>query len=232
MKKLYYKTLVLVLAAFVLVSCGGAATPTQDVNAVMTAAISTMVSSFFETQTASVPQATPTLVPSLTPIPTATVILPTATFPPPPTAVIIYSTPIVGTIAPTMTLGTPGTIVTATINPSTLGSGCNNLFFIRDVTIPAGTTLKPGENFTKTWKVQNTGTCPWTYQYSLVLVSGEEFGVGPTKLQKVVDVYGWADVSLNMDAPNKEGDYVAYWRMSDGTNPFGATLAVSFKVVK
>jgi hypothetical protein len=232
MKKLIYKMLIGIMASLLLVSCGGSATPTQDVNAVMTAAISTMVASFFETQTASVPLATPTLIPSLTPIPTATIIVPTATFLPPPTAVIIYNTPILGTVAPVITLGTPGTFVTATINPSSLGSGCNNLAFIRDVTIPAGTVLKPGENFTKTWKVQNIGTCPWMYQYRLVIVSGDEFSAGSTKLDKQVTVNDWSEISLNMDAPNKEGNYVAYWRLSDGTNAFGATLVVSFQVVK
>jgi hypothetical protein len=232
MQKISYKILVLVLASFMLVSCAGAATPTQDVNAIMTAAISTMVASFFETQTAIVPTVTLTPEPSQTPIPTATMIVPTATFPPPPPAVIVYNTPVVGTLVPINTLGTPGTFVTATINPANLGSGCNNLFFIRDVTIPAGTILKPGENFTKTWKVQNIGTCPWMYQYKLVLVSGEEFSAATTKLGKKVDLNSWAEVSLNMDAPNKEGSYIAYWRMSDGSKPFGATLVVSFEVVK
>jgi hypothetical protein len=233
MQKTICKILTLITTSLLLVSCTGAATPTQDVNAVMTAAISTMVSSFFETQTASVPLVTPTLEPSLTPTPTAT-IPPTITFPPPPTAVIVYNTPvpILKTVAPINTLGTPGTVVTATINPSALGSGCNNLYFIRDVTIPAGTILKPGENFTKTWKVQNIGTCPWMYQYRLVLVSGDEFSAAGEKLGKKVDLNSWAEVSLNMDAPNKEGKYIAYWRMSDGSKPFGATLVVSFEVVK
>ena len=235
MKKNPSKILIAMLVSMMLVSCGGAATPTQDINAIMTASINTMVASFFMTQTASVPLATPTiptLAPSQTPIPTATIILPTATFLPPPTAIIVYNTPILGTVAPTITLGTPGTFVTATINPSTLGSGCNNLGFIRDVTIPAGTILKPSENFTKTWKVQNIGTCPWMYQYRMVLVSGEEFSAGSTKLDKQVAVNDWSEISLNMDAPNKEGNYVAYWRLSDGAKPFGATLVLSFQVVK
>lgn len=232
MNKILYKTLVIFLASMLLVSCGGTASPTQDVNAVMTAAINTMVASFFTTQTASVPLATPTLAPSLTPVPTATIVYPTATLPPPPTAVIIYSTPVLGTAVPTLTLGTPGTFVTATVNPVSLGSGCNNLAFIRDVTIPAGTTLKPGENFTKTWKVQNTGTCPWMYQYRMVLVSGEEFSAGSTKLDRQVTVNDWSEISLNMDAPNKEGTYTAYWRLSDGVNAFGATLVLTFQVVK
>jgi hypothetical protein len=233
MLKIFHKILIVVLASLMLVSCGGTPPPTQDINAVMTAAISTMVVSFFETQTAMAPLATPTLEPSLTPVPTATVIIPTATFPPPPTAVIVYNTPVLlGTAVPIKTLGTPGTVVTATIDPSSLGSGCNNLAFIRDVAVPPGTVLKPGENFTRIWKVQNTGTCPWMFQYSLVLVSGEEFSAGGTKLGRQVAVNDWSEISLNMDAPNKEGKYVSYWRLSDNTKPFGATLVVSFEVVK
>lgn len=100
------------------------------------------------------------------------------------------------------------------------------------MTIPAGTSLKPNETFIKIWKVQNTGSCEWLYQYRLVLISGPEFSAGNTKLGKIVTVGDWSELSLEMDAPSKEGDYVAYWRLSDGVKPFGATLEVSFKVVK
>jgi hypothetical protein len=126
-----------------------------------------------------------------------------------------------------------GTRPTPTIDPSTLGSGCNNLAFIRDVTFPAGTTVQRGTDFVKTWKVQNTGTCPWLYQYRLVLISGDDYGAGDTKLQKKVEVNSWTELSLNLTAPKVAGTYNSYWRLADADNvPFGATLVLNIVVIE
>src|SRR3989304_1723016 len=116
MKKYINGIIVGILLALTLTACGETA-PTQDVNAIMTSAVSSMVASFFETQTAMVPLSTPTPLPSLTPLPSPTIIYPTSTFAPLPTATYIYYTPTLGTVGPTATLGTPGTVVTATTNP-------------------------------------------------------------------------------------------------------------------
>jgi hypothetical protein len=124
-------------------------------------------------------------------------------------------------------------LATATVNPSLLAVGCNNLAFIRDVTIPAGTVIKKNQDFTKTWKVQNTGTCNWMYQYGLVLLSGDRYGGKDTKIQRLVTVNDWSEVSVNMTAPNKPGKYTNYWRMTDLNGVmFGATLSVSFVVAE
>src|SRR5512135_269401 len=48
--------------------------------------------------------------------------------------------------------------------------GCNNATFVKDVSIPDGTVIARGKSFTKTWSLQNTGTCNWTRNYSLVFV--------------------------------------------------------------
>jgi hypothetical protein len=226
MQKISYKILVLVLASFMLVSCAGAATPTQDVNAIMTAAISTMVASFFETQTAVVTPVTPTITETNTPFPTVT----------PFYSPVSLASPTIANQLPTLSLITTpspvptGTLATSTINPGVLAVGCNNLYFIRDVTIPAGTVMQRKQDFTKTWKVQNIGTCDWLYQYSIVLLSGDAFSGKSTKLQKLVKVNSWAEISVNMTTPNKPGTYTSYWRLSNGQSMFGATLVVSFIV--
>ncbi len=221
-------SLMLVLTASLLAACGGAGAPaTQDVNAIYTAAIGSMVASYFNTQAAL----TPTVTPS--PIPTDT-ILPSSTLPPSPAAspTLAYLYP-AWTSTPAYTPSPTGTLNTPTVDPSTLAFGCNNLAFIIDVTIPAGTILAPRQNFTKTWKVANTGTCPWMYQYSLALLSGDSYGAGPTKLGREVDAGHWANVSINLDAPKTEGTYTSYWRMADaGGKMFGAVLTVSFVVAQ
>jgi next-to-BRCA1 protein 1 len=129
-----------------------------------------------------------------------------------------------GTATPT------GTRTTATVNPGSLAVGCNNLFFIRDVTIPAGTVMQRNQDFTKTWKVQNNGTCDWLYQYILVPLSGDRMSGDGTKLQKLVKVNNWTELSVSLTAPNKPGTYTGYWRLSNGQGTFGATLMVSIIV--
>lgn len=221
----------LLLAAVFAAACGaGAEQPAGDtVDMLVTSAVGTMVSSFFETQTALIPPATTTPVSTLTPLPTPTrypsitpaLASPTFIFY---TATLSLATP--GT--PTVT----GTLPTATVNPNALAFGCNNLAFIRDVNIPPGTVLEKGGEFTKTWKVQNTGSCNWMFQYRLVLLSGDIDASGDY-IQKQVTVWDWAEVSINATAPKHAGTYTSYWRMADGDGRmFGATLTLSFVVAE
>jgi hypothetical protein len=117
------------------------------------------------------------------------------------------------------------------VNPGALAYGCNNLAFIRDVTVPPGTVFLKGESFTKTWKVQNTGTCNWMYQYQLVLFSGDALGGENFKIQKKVTPNDWNELSINLEAPKNPGTYSSYWRLQDSEgHMFGATLVVSIKV--
>jgi hypothetical protein len=216
-------------ASLVLAACGQASPTPAEVDMILTEGIGTMVASFFGTQTAMFTPPSPVPPATATSPSTPTRIIPTVATSSPTLAFFFSVTP--GTVTPSLTRGATGTLATTTIDPALLGFGCNNLAFIRDVSIPAGTVLQPGQNFTKTWKVQNIGTCPWMYQYRLVLLSGNDFSAGPTKLDRVVKVNDWAEVSVNMDAPMESGTYTNYWRMADSSGqPFGATLAASFKV--
>ena len=215
---------ILIFLALLLVACGGSAEPTMDVNAVMTSSVGTMVASFFGTQTAMYTPPSPTSTVTQTPFPTPTPYVPPTPFATS-TTYYVYFSPTPGSSI------VSGTLVTSTVNPSALGAGCNNLAFIRDVTVPGGTVFKPSEDFVKTWKVQNTGTCPWLYQYSLVMISGTDIDAGPTKIQKKVDVGDWSELSVDGSAPKKAGTYSSYWRLADANGiPFGATLVLTFDV--
>jgi hypothetical protein len=223
-------SLVLVLLLFILSACAETVPTEVDVDAMMTAGIGTMVMAYFETQTAVAPTVTvehePTqriqslAVPeSQTPAPTLTSQL-----------VLVYFTPTLGTLTPGMPTPT-GTKATPTVDPATLAYGCNNLDFVRDVTIPAGTVVKPGESFTKTWKVADNGTCKWIFYYQLLHLGGEKFSYSTVKLQKGVEVGKWHEISINLQAPRSTGTYSGYWRLSDGEgHMFGKTLGVSIVV--
>ena len=44
--------------------------------------------------------------------------------------------------------------------------------FVRDVTIPDGTVMRPNQSFTKTWRYRNIGNGPWGEGVKLVFVPG------------------------------------------------------------
>ncbi len=218
------------LVSVLAVSCGGAEEPVvEDVDALVTAGVGTMVASFFETQTAAVTPATITPVATLTPLPTFT-LYPTSTPLPLPSPTIIFYTatfsiPTSG--IPTVT----GTLPTATVNSAALANGCNNLAFIRDVNLPAGTVVGKEEEITKTWKVQNIGTCEWKFQYRLAFLSGDDLRASGDYIRKQVAVWDWSEVSISFTSPSKPGTYTSYWRMVDGDGKmFGTTLVVSFVI--
>ena len=227
----------LFLFVIFLTACGGGseAEPTTDVDFVLTSGVGTMVASFFGTQTAlytppvatnTPPVATSTPIPLPSPIDTPTL---APIFVPSPTPLTIYYTATLNTSIPSPT----GTIYTATTDPSSLAIGCNNLALIYDVTIPSGTTFTPGEEFTKTWKVENNGTCDWEYPYRLSFSGGDQLSGVDRRLAKTIIPGKWTEISVKLEAPKPEGTYTGYWRMADSEgNMFGTTLSVSIKVKK
>lgn len=226
MKKYLSSILIMILIASILTACTGEATSTESPEAMMTSVVGTMVGAFFASQTAmyTPPAPASTPLPTIVALPSSTIIYSTPTLGPTPTPTYIYFSATPGTITPT------GTLATATVNAASLAVGCNNLAFIRDVNVPSGTVVKPEQEFKKTWKVQNTGTCDWMYQYSLVSAGGDILGGEATKIQKLVSVWSWSELSMSFVAPKKPGTYTSYWRLSNGQSAFGATLTVSIVV--
>ncbi len=97
---------------------------------------------------------------------------------------------------------------------------CNAAAFIRDVTIADGTLLGAGQDFTKTWRLQNAGTCSWTRDYSLVFVTGSRMQA-PSSLDLPGNVNPGQsiDLSVDMTAPSANGTYQGFWKLrsSSGT---------------
>ena len=221
------KSTILIFLGMLLTACAPSAEPTVEVDLVLTQSVGTMVASFFGTQTAVYTPPSPTSTETQTPYPTPTLFptptgLATAT-----PGYVFYFSPAPGTGSPF----SPG--VTGTVNPLALGAGCNNAVFVRDVTVPDGTVFQPSQDFIKTWKVENSGSCKWMPQFSLVLLSGTDMGAGDTKIQKIVESGSWTELSVNITAPKQEGSYSSYYRLADSSGvPFGATLAVVIEVVK
>jgi hypothetical protein len=125
------------------------------------------------------------------------------------------------------------TLAFATSTPlASGGSACDNSAYIADVTIPDNTPLDPGKKFTKTWLVQNTGTCPWSTSYQLVHVDGLAMDGADTFLPLQVPVGQQVQLSVDMRAPTSPGDYYGRWQLQNANNaPFGSILTVVIKVV-
>ncbi|MCC6500629.1 MAG: hypothetical protein IT313_10220 [Anaerolineales bacterium] len=197
-----------------------------DLNTILTSSVGTVAASFFATQTALVTPASPTSSsPTTQPTDTALVLSPQIAQPTSTTFFI----PAVGTL--NLTPSVTGTPFTPTVNASTLAFGCNNLFLLRDETIPAGTVMQPQEAFTKTWKVENNGTCNWMLQYRLVFVGGNQMGSDPAGLGKIIPPQKWTQLSLQFVAPKQPGAYTSSWRLAtQNGDAFGSTLTVSIVV--
>jgi hypothetical protein len=139
--------------------------------------------------------------------------------------------------APTLT-PTPLFTNTPTLMPATVVTAsptvqkCEDAAFVSDVTIPDGTQMAVNQHFTKTWRVQNTGTCTWITAFFLGYSYGELMG-GQTKvpLTAAVAAGQTADISVSLTVPNKTGKLTGVWSLYDdkGVN-FGTLLTVVINV--
>lgn len=108
---------------------------------------------------------------------------------------------------------------TSTAVPTAV-SYCDWMAFVKDVTIPDGTSLAPGEVFTKIWRLQNRGTCTWTSDYMLVYTSEDPMGsTTAVRLPGNVAPGQTVDVSVTFTAPASAGYHISYWMLR---NPSGA----------
>jgi len=99
---------------------------------------------------------------------------------------------------------------TPTIDPSrpTNAPDCtNSAAFVTDVTIPDNTNVAGGTAFTKTWRVNNTGTCIWGADYTLTYYSDERLGAPPSVPLALTYPGQNADISVDLVAPNNNGNH-------------------------
>lgn len=91
---------------------------------------------------------------------------------------------------------------------------CDWAAFVKDVSVPDGTIFAPGVQFTKTWRLQNIGTCTWTSSYVLVFSSGNNMSApASVALGGNINPGQTVDVSVNLAAPAAEGSYQGYWML-------------------
>ncbi|KAM4046688.1 protein ILRUN isoform 2-T2 [Anomaloglossus baeobatrachus] len=103
--------------------------------------------------------------------------------------------------------------------------------FVEDVTIGEGESVPPDTQFTKTWRVQNTGSEAWPPGVCLRYVGGDQFGHVNMVLVRSLDTQEMTDVSVPMCSPNQPGMYQGQWRMCTATGLyFGDVIWVILSV--
>jgi hypothetical protein len=134
------------------------------------------------------------------------------------------------TIAPptvTLTVSAP----TSALPAATATQNCDKADFVADVTIPDGTVLDPNESFTKTWRLKNAGTCPWTSSYSVVFSDGDAMnGPASQALTGTVNPGQTVDISVNLKAPSNNGSYKGNWKLRNASGLLFSIFYVDIKV--
>jgi len=105
--------------------------------------------------------------------------------------------------------------------------------FVEDVTYPDHTRLKAGEKFTKTWKLQNIGTCTWT-GYTVAFVSGDKMEAPDSVPVPETESKSTVDVSVELVAPAEDGAYAGNFELRDAEGesiPLGLETTFWVKII-
>ena len=99
--------------------------------------------------------------------------------------------------------------------PQATPEPCNQAVFVSE-TVADGTVFDPGESFTKSWRLKNTGTCTWNPDYTLDFYSGDRMS-GPKSqdLDEYVKPGETVDIVIDLDAPDDPDTYKGYWKLED-----------------
>ncbi|MBL8102982.1 MAG: hypothetical protein JNM02_10660 [Anaerolineales bacterium] len=123
-------------------------------------------------------------------------------------------------------------LVTVTLETPPTANSCYNLLYIKDVTIPDGAQMKPGEVFTKTWLVQNIGGCAWRAGFTFQHVGGDSMRGSQVTLTEAIQTGSKREISVQLVVPSGQNGIIqSSWRMADENGIFfGDTLSVNITV--
>jgi hypothetical protein len=223
----------LIILSLVLAACGAAEPEQPTPTPVNVDAIKTEVAQAIQAEMTQIAASY-----SPTPEPTATDLPPTpeSTSEDEATPIPTQAGLVIGEATPTVAFSqlTPFATLTpfALASPTTLAEDpCDISVFVSDVSIPDGTVIQKDQWFTKTWRVQNTGTCRWSPDYRIVFGYGDRLNGTDTRIDKLVGLGETVDISVRMQAPSTAGEYIGHWRLMNLKGYFfGTILSVKIKV--
>lgn len=116
--------------------------------------------------------------------------------------------------------------------PDATDAPCDRASFVSDVSVPDGTRMSPGQSFTKTWRLRNSGSCAWATGYMVVFVQGDAMGApAAVPLSGPVAPGATVDIAVDMRAPTLEGSYTGYWKLRNAAGEqFGTGADQAFFV--
>ena len=131
---------------------------------------------------------------------------------PAPTATLLSLT------LPAATVGAP------TATGAAAGQFCEASASLVGETFPDGTILQPGTVFTKTWSIQNSGTCVWDASWQLVFYGGALMdGVTVYNFPQPAQPGDTVEVPIILRAPAQGGQHTGEWMLK---SPWGASFGV------
>jgi hypothetical protein len=198
------RVITLITLASLLYACGPTVPiePTIDVNAIHTFAAETVIAEFTQTAAAIPPTAAATATQAASLTPEASV-------------------------QPTDTAAPTNNPFEATPTDIT----CDDAIWVSDVTVPDGTQMTPGQDFVKTWKIKNTGSCTWGTGYTLIHGYDEKLDGIAEPLTTAVAPGEEVEVSVRFKASTNAGEHRSYWRMQNASgSAFGEFFYVSIVV--
>jgi len=104
---------------------------------------------------------------------------------------------------------------------------------LEDVTIPDNTSLLRGQAFTKTWRLKNTGTCPWK-GYMAAFIAGDRLGAPDRSPVPQTAADAAVDISIELTAPTSDGLYTGYFELRDADDevvPIGIQASFWVRIV-
>ncbi|MFO7631125.1 MAG: transporter substrate-binding domain-containing protein, partial [Caldilinea sp.] len=104
-----------------------------------------------------------------------------------------------------------------------------------DQNMTAPPIMAPGQDFVKTWRVLNNGTCDWAADYTLTYVRGNRIEASmngsPVPVGRVVRPGETVDLSASLRAPQVPGIFQGFWQMRDNLGQyFGQVVWVGIQV--
>jgi hypothetical protein len=109
----------------------------------------------------------------------------------------------------------------------------DNLTFVKDISYPDGSEVRPSTKILKEWEVKNSGTCNWTKGYTIRLISGQALNASET-----IDLFPARSdttlvIQMEFTTPDKPGEYHSAWQAYNPANiPFGDSFFLTIKVLE
>ncbi|MBN1246373.1 MAG: hypothetical protein JXC32_01890 [Anaerolineae bacterium] len=85
--------------------------------------------------------------------------------------------------------------------------------YVADVTIPDDTVVPAGESFEKTWRIRNSGTCPWMLGTTFAYLSGDDLSEEGAIAVPSTEPDQEIELTVEMTAPDEPGTYRSNWQL-------------------